>query len=224
MTSGTCGSRLPTVFTICFAAATIALSASASADVKTSTKYNAYRVGGTTASGLVSYMKNKPFHGQRGAAVANIMPTFSLNVSTKTEGGVCKASLVRLSMSFTITLPAATSPGGMEAGTRSAWNTFVAFAKKHEETHRAIYVKCGQEFVAKAERLTARSCGALQANIKSLLASTQRSCDSRQAAFDRADYNRIYGLSLFTMADYKSRKPIVASAPGVSRAIAAPSQ
>ena len=177
----------------------------ASAGVRTSTQTQSYSVGGTTAASLVSYMRSNPFHGSRGDAVANIRPNYALNVATTQAGGTCRASNVTLNIRFVMTLPRARSAGAMASGTRSAWNSFVAFTRRHEETHRSIYVKCGNDFVAKAERLTASSCAALQASIRRLLETEKGVCESRQRAFDRADYGRVAGLSLFKMARGSSR-------------------
>ncbi len=181
------------------------LSVGAMADVRTSTQTRNYSVGGTTATSLVSYMRSNPFHGSRGDAVANIQPNYALSMVTNQKGGTCRASKVTLGIRFLMTLPRARSASAMGSSTRSAWNTFVAFTKKHEETHRGIYIKCGNDFVAKAERLTASSCASLEASIRRLLETEKQVCESKQRAFDRADYGRVAGLSLFRMAKGSSR-------------------
>lgn len=170
----------------------------ASAGVKTSTVTRAYHVGGSTASALVSYMRSRPFHGDRGNAVANIRPAYSLSVATRTAAGSCKAK-VTLSIRFTMTLPQART-AGMSASTRSAWGSFAAYARRHEETHKRIYIQCGNAFVAKAERMSAGNCAALQASIRRLLETDKRACEKRQLAFDRAERGRVLGLSLFKLA------------------------
>ena len=126
-------------------------------------------MGGTTAASLVSYMRNHPYPGEHGDAVANIVPSYSLSIATKNAGAACKASSVDLNVRFLMTLPHATNASGMSPATRSAWTNFVSFARRHEETHRGIYLQCASGFVAKAMRLTASSCLALQSNIRSLL-------------------------------------------------------
>src|SRR5438045_1161026 len=68
------------------------------AGVKTSTTIEPYRVGGTTAASLVSYMRNNPYPGDHGDAVANIKPSYSLSVATKSAGGACRASSVDLNV------------------------------------------------------------------------------------------------------------------------------
>lgn len=188
-------------------AACIAAGASvaALADVRTSTQHRSYSVGGTTASSLVSYMRSNPFHGTRGDAVANIRPSYGLSVATRQNGGTCRASSVTLNIRFVMTLPSARNASAMSSSTRSAWNSFVAFTRRHEETHRNIYIQCGNAFVAKAQRLTASNCGALQASVRRLLETEKRACERRQIAFDRADYGRVGSLSLFRMARGSSR-------------------
>jgi len=181
------------------AALVASLVVSALAEVHTTTQYRTYSVGGTTASSLVSHMRSNPFHGDSGDAVANIRPNYALSTITKQTGGTCRASRVALNIRFVMTLPGARI-SAMASGTRAAWNSFVAFARRHESTHGSIYIQCGNTFVAKAQRLTASNCASLQASIRRLLETEKRSCEARQRAFDRADYGRVRGLSLFVMA------------------------
>jgi predicted secreted Zn-dependent protease len=195
------------------AAASLVLSGElAAAGVTTSTQTSSYRVGGSTASDLVSYMRYHPFPGDRGAAVANIRPSYSLSVVSAQTGATCRASAVNLRITFVMTLPSASS-AGMSPATRAAWNSFVAFARRHEEHHRAIYLQCANTFVAKAQQATAGSCLGLNANIRSLLESQKRACDRLQAAFDRQDAPRVLGLSLFAMAGVPGRRIVRAKRP-----------
>jgi predicted secreted Zn-dependent protease len=195
------------------AAAALVLSGElAAAGVSTSTRTSSYRVGGSTASDLVAYMRYHPFPGDHGAAVANIRPGYSLSVVTRQAGGACRASAVNLKVAFVMTLPSASS-AGMSPATRAAWNSFVAFARRHEERHRAIYLQCANAFVAKAQRMTASSCLSLNAGIRSLLESQKRACDRLQAAFDRQDAPRVTGLSLFAMAGVPGRRIVRAKRP-----------
>ncbi|HZP18963.1 MAG TPA: DUF922 domain-containing protein [Bauldia sp.] len=196
------------------------------ADVRSSTEMRDYRVSGTSAASLVSFMRNNPFHGDRGAAVANIRPSYSLSVLTKDEGrdGICQTQKVDVNIRFVMTLPKATN--ALSGGTKNAWNGFVAFARKHEETHRGIYLDCANDFIKQAMKMTsATGCFALQANIRRLFEAQKRSCDARQLAFDRRDYRRVFGLSLFAMAKYPvSAKPAKVSAgkPAGSRSMIGP--
>ena len=181
----------------------VGLHMAAAAEVKTSTRTQYYTVGGTSARTLVGYMRSNPFRGSNGDAVANIRPSYSLNVASKQNGGTCRATKVTLNINFAVTVPRARS--ALDGGTRTAWNGFVAFARQHEEGHRRIYIQCGNAFVAKAERLSAASCGALDAAVRRLLETEKRACEGRQRAFDRSEYGKLAGLSLFKMAGNSSR-------------------
>src|SRR5213076_1703304 len=110
---------------------------------------HAYVVGGTSGPGLVSYMRRRPFPGDNGPAVANIRPHYTLSVDTTYADAVCKPSDIDLNIDFVMTLPAAKTPAAFSPWTRSAWNGFVDFARRHEETHRTIYLDCADDFVAK---------------------------------------------------------------------------
>jgi predicted secreted Zn-dependent protease len=136
--------------------------------------------------------------------MANVRPSYALSVVTRQTGGVCRASSVTLNIRFVMTLPRART-SSMSSGTRAAWNSFVAFARRHENTHRSIYLSCANAFVAKAERMTASTCSGLQAAIRTRLASEQRACDARHRAFDRSEAGRARGLRLFTLARGRSQ-------------------
>lgn len=190
------------------------------AGVTSSSQINPYWVGGSTASDLINYMRNRPFHGDRGDAVANIRPSYTLSVTGKQAGASCRALDVGVKVRFVVTIPRARNASGMSPATLSAWNGFVAFATRHENQHKSIYLQCANEFVAKAMRMTAPSCFALNANVRSQFEAAKRACDKRQLAFDRQDYRRVFGLTLFAMAS--GRKParvIQASAPVAAAAV-----
>ncbi|WP_421726439.1 DUF922 domain-containing protein [Bauldia sp.] len=172
----------------------------ASAGVRTTTQIRSYNVSGSTAKSLVNYMRRNPFRGDTGDAVANIRPHYRLSVSTKTSGGTCRPRAVNLNIRFVMTLPKARSESSMASTTRNAWRSFVSFTRQHENTHKRIYIQCANTFVSKAQRMTNKSCGGLQASIRRLLEAEKRACKSKHRAFDRRDYNRIFGLSLFRMA------------------------
>jgi predicted secreted Zn-dependent protease len=172
------------------------LGAEAAAGVRSSTAARYYSVDGTTKVSLATSMRSNPFRGDRGGAVANIRPKYSLKVSTSPSGGTCRVANVDLSISFVMTLPRA-NEGGTAAGTRSSWRSFVAFARRHEATHRSIYLQCAQNFLAKARQLSGASCGTLQARARQLLNAEDLACDRRHAAFDRSERRRLGGQPLF---------------------------
>jgi predicted secreted Zn-dependent protease len=169
----------------------------AGAEVRSITNLHSYHVIGSTSADLIASLRNNPFHGPNGPALANIRPTYSMALDTKQTGGTCSVANVKLDMTFDVTLPAATE-GLLAADARYAWRTFSAFAKRHEETHREIYVDCAKDFVAEAQKLTTTSgCDSLKAQATRLLDAENQACNLRQQAFDRVDGPRVLGLALF---------------------------
>lgn len=197
--------------------------APAAAGVSSSTTITDYRVNGTTASGLVSYMLNHPYPAAVSDTVAHIQPNYFLSVETKESGGACSPKSVDLTIRFDIVLPKATQASAMSPATLAAWNSFAAFARRHEETRRTIYLECAAAFVTKAMRQAASSCAALQASVRGLLEAEKRACDLRQDDFARVQYRRVLNERLFVLANYTGRKPAY-SVPvsGPSSALVAP--
>ena len=174
----------------------VALTLPAAADIRATTNIHNYHVVGSTSDSLVAYLRSNPFHGPKGPALANIRPTYALNVETREAYGMCSPANVTLNLTFDMTLPKA-SEATMGADTQYAWRTFVNFARKHEETHRAIYLDCARTFLSEAAKLSTSGCESLKAQAAQLLAAENRACDLRQQAFDAKDGPRVLGLALF---------------------------
>ena len=80
------------------------------------------------------------------------------------------------------------------------WNGFVAGLKRHEETHRAIFLRCGEKFVPAAKRLTATGCAALQRKVRRSIDQAYQACMEEQRAFETRDRPRILGLAFVKAA------------------------
>lgn len=174
----------------------------AMAGVRTTSVTQSYRVPGTTAKSVVTYMLRHPFPGDHGGAFANIRPHYRLSVDTRQSGGMCRARDVDLDVRFVVTLPVARDFDKMSARTRAAWRSFADFARRHEDAHRISYIGCANRFVAAARRETARTCRALESTIRRMLQQAKRDCEAKQTAFDRRQRNAVHGLVLFNMAGY----------------------
>jgi predicted secreted Zn-dependent protease len=172
---------------------------SAIAGVSSTTTQRYYSVDGTSKASLARKMRNNPFRGEGGGAIANISPDYSLDVKTSKSGRSCRVSQANLKIRFTLTLPRA-NEGAMSEGTRAAWRSFVVFAKRHEQQHRAIYLQCAGNFIAKAQSLSGPNCAGLVTKARTLLAAEDRACDRRHAAFDRSERRRLTRQPLFRTA------------------------
>jgi predicted secreted Zn-dependent protease len=156
-----------------------------------------YHVGGSTAESLARSMRDNPIEGDHGAAVANVRPQYRLDIDARQVGQVCRVTDVDLDIRFLTTLPQA-DEGGMSPRARAYWRGFVAFAARHEGTHKAIYQQCARAFVIRARRLADRTgCGSIQAEARRLFEASKQACETRQAAFDRREAPRLRRLPLF---------------------------
>ena len=165
------------------------------------TEIRDYKVYGTTPGQLVAYMKRRPFRGDNGPAMANIRPRYDLKTVTNKTKKKCEIDRVNLSVRFVMTLPKSMESGKQSKNTRHAWRSFRAFAQRHEEQHRRIYMQCARDFVRKAVKLSPeRSCGRLQRRVKTLLKEQEEECDKKHLAFDRRDFAKVPALSLFRQA------------------------
>jgi predicted secreted Zn-dependent protease len=186
----------------CLVGTWLALASTGNAELRTSTVVRYYPVSGTTLQSLARAMRANPISGDHGMAVANIRPYYDLRVATRNAGGQCRGNAVRLSIEFTLTLPQA-SAAGMSPGTRNAWRNFVGHVRRHEETHRSIYLQCARNFLARAAKISsAAGCYAVEAEARRLLAESNRACEARHLAFDRRERGRVARLALFRLTRY----------------------
>jgi predicted secreted Zn-dependent protease len=167
------------------------------AAIKTSTTVRYYHVRGTTTEVLSRVVGSNPLHGASGAAIANIVATFDLSLAVVYQGWQCDATDAIVTAKFVITLPKA-SEQHMSKSTRAKWRGLVAFAKRHEETHRAIYLQYMNDFIRKAKRLKSKNgCETLKRQAVQMFNAALKACDQRQNAFDRSEAAKLDRLPLF---------------------------
>ena len=174
------------------------------------TEIRDYRVYGETPGQLVAYMKRRPFKGDNGPAMANIRPRYALETLTeKRKDRSCGIKRVDLSIRFIMTLPKSMDATKQSRKTKHVWRSFRAFAQRHEEQHRKIYMKCARDFVKKASKLEPeRSCHRLERKVKKLLKAQEKDCDKQHLAFDRREFPRVPTLPLFRQARLEKKKGI----------------
>lgn len=170
----------------------------------TATKVQHYEVSGSSASGLDAQMSSLgPWHGD-GRAYANIVvkPNYNGNL---VQGKVCRLQNFKVTASFTMTLPRL-APGTQLPKTLSRqWKSFASFARKHEETHRAIWIECLGKAERRALALRVGDCGALTKEIDRVFESEWQRCERRQEAFDVAERGKL------------ARHPLMVAATRVER-------
>jgi predicted secreted Zn-dependent protease len=136
-----------------------------------------------------------------GPAYANLTHDHELSVTTASQGGVCRVGALTFRWRFVLTLPEAVDQGAMSPQTRSMWTAFVAGLKRHEEGHRAIFLRCGAKFVPAAERLTGPgNCAGLERKVRRSIDQAYQACMAEQREFEKRDRPRILGLAFIQAA------------------------
>jgi len=174
----------------------------AAADLVHNTAYRTHAVRGTTPVDVWRFMNANPIiDPDDGPAYANLTHDHTLSLSTAKQGSACRVNALTFRWRFVLTLPEAVDRAGMDARTRSMWDDFVAGLKHHEETHRAIFLRCGAKFVAAAERMTAPgACAGLERKVRRSIDQAYQACMADQREFERRDRPRILGLAFVRAA------------------------
>jgi predicted secreted Zn-dependent protease len=156
------------------------------------TKYVHYPVAGPSAQSLYgSMLRNGPHvGGNRAYASISMVPRI---VSDYVQQGKasCRIQKFAIDVTFTIRLPELKQRSKLSADVRKNFAAFYAFARRHEETHRSIWLKCAADAEAAVNTISARNCS--DANRKALKAiEKMNTCRaSRDLAFDNAEQVRL---------------------------------
>lgn len=167
-------------------AAGLAVAPGASAKPKSATGYAFYTISGSTAGELLRQMAARGPSVEGLDAYAITQSTLSHTGNLVASGGRCRLQGYRISLDFEITIPRASGLASMSPKVRAAWNTFAAFVKRHEETHRSIWMTCARSLEARIKSMTAGSCDVLDSKVNSALNSAVSACRRKHAAFDRS--------------------------------------
>ena len=174
---------------------------SAAAELVHTTEYRSHPVRGSTPRAVWKYMNAHPIiDPDDGPAYANLTHDHDVAMKTATAGGLCRVSELTFRWRFVLTLPKAVDQGAMDSQTRSMWTAFVAGLKRHEEMHRAIFLRCGAKFVPEAKRLTAAGCVGLERRVRRSIDQAYQACMKEQRAFETRDRPRILGLAFVKAA------------------------
>jgi predicted secreted Zn-dependent protease len=195
--------RMKRGFVALWIAVMLAFSArDAVAELVHSTEYRSHPVRGSTPRTVIAYMNAHPIiDPDDGPAWANLTHDHDLTIRTAANGGTCRVTDLTFRWRFVLTVPKAVDYKAMDSRTRSMWENFVAALKSHEETHRTIFVGCGEKFVPAAERLTGpANCAGLERKVRRTIEQAYKSCMTEQRAFESRDRPRILGLALVKAA------------------------
>jgi predicted secreted Zn-dependent protease len=165
-------------------------SSTAMAKPKASTQYKYYTVSGGSAVELYIAMMKRGPHVNGDQAYASTTATQTLD-GRFVRTSNCRLHDINLSFQFTIRLPKLSSTKGLSKTTRDRWQAFSQFLRKHEETHRSIWLACAADFEKRALSVKAPTCEAADAEIARLADEARVACNKKHDAFDAAEQKRV---------------------------------
>ena len=176
-----------------------------------------YRVHGKSARAVAAFMRDRPFHGDEGPAIANIRARYSFDFKTKKDERSCRADRFRLRVDFTMTLPYATQESSFDPNTKRHWKSLQGFVRRHEGVHRNIYLSCARQMEREVKKLRPKSCQSLNREIGRIVRDGKKACETRQQAFDRRELRRLTNHSFFKQARAERDRNGGKLTPGVRR-------
>ena len=164
------------------AVAVCVVSLNAEARPTISISYSYYSVSGSSLPEIYQSMKaHAPSAaGTKGYGVTTASPGKQMSVASCKAGGH-----YQIGVNVNIRLPKA-SGGGLSSSEAAQWSSFVAFVKRHEETHRMIWLDCTTTFERQFQASAPADCGAAHAKAQVMWRQMVSACMPRQAAFDAA--------------------------------------
>jgi predicted secreted Zn-dependent protease len=179
------------------------------------TKYTKYWVNGDTpATLMLSLIKQGPIiNGQKAYAttVTSLLPRGTVQSSANS----CEVKWYKVTGDYVIKLPALpeASRRAMRPETARAWDSFSSFLRKHEETHRDLWIKCGNDHARRAEKIRYRTCAEVESAVLKIWKKTQKDCRKLHVAFDAKAQSLLRQQPLVRMAIASGR----ISAPALQR-------
>ena len=154
------------------------------------TKYSYYPISGATAEAIYSNMLRRGPHVNGQKAYAATSATTSQD-GKLLQAKSCIVQDYRLRINFVISLPQMKNESMLRPSDRARWRQFAQFLKKHEETHRSIWLGCAQDMENKARAINSPSCAGADAKAAKLWEQMRKTCGREHDAFDAAEQKRL---------------------------------
>jgi predicted secreted Zn-dependent protease len=176
---------------VVLAAAAVALASGAAvAKPVYKTKYTYYTVGGDSAQEIYNAML------RRGPKVNGAKAYAATSATTTQDGKLMQASSCRiedykLKIDFVIKLPRIKNEKVLPPTDRNRWQQFSSFLKKHEETHRSIWLGCAADLERQVRSIKAKTCADADRKAAALWEKMRNSCTKKHNAFDAAEQKKL---------------------------------
>ena len=164
------------------------------------TKYVYYKVSGDTAAGVyVSMLKRGPHVKGEKAYAATSAESSQRGKLELTKS--CRIVDYQYRIDFT-------DEAGLSTSARDRWQQFSSFLRKHEETHRTIWMGCANEIETKVRALRGRTCEEVDRKAQAIRDQVQNACNRKHAAFDTAEQKKLAKHPFVKMVLAPINKPI----------------
>ena len=177
--------RLLTGLLCCFV-----LAAAVDARPLSTTKYTYYAISGNTAGEIYNAMLRRGPHVNGAKAYAATSATSWQN-GKLIQAKSCVIENYRLKIDFVIRLPQIKNEMALTGTDRSRWRQFAQFLKRHEETHRSIWLGCAQELENQVRAIHAADCSTVETRATKLWDKMRKACTRKHDAFDAAEQARL---------------------------------
>lgn len=182
--------RLSGAFALAMMIAGLGCAGEVSAKPHATTKYTYYPISGNSAVALYNAMIRRGPHVNGSKAYAATSATSSQR-GILAQGKSCQIKNYRFSIDFTIRLPRFANEASLPSETRKGWRAFSDFLRRHEETHRSIWLKCGEDLERKIAAVRAKDCKTADRIAAKLWDQMRISCGRKHALFDAAEQKRL---------------------------------
>jgi predicted secreted Zn-dependent protease len=148
-------------------------------------------IGGGSAARLHEAMILKGPRVANGRAYASAHMEPRIITKTIREGASCRIHEFNIDMTFTIRLPQLRKGIKLNTATRRNFEEFYKLAKRHEETHRRIWLSCAAEAESLVLNSSAKTCSQAEARGSDIVNQASKRCHARQVKFDTAEQRRL---------------------------------
>ena len=164
----------------------VALTTGAGAQPANTTKYSYYPVAGDSSNSIYAAMLRYGPHVNGQKAYAATSATTSQD-GKLVQAESCLVQDYRLKIDFVIRLPKIKNEALLSPADKLRWQEFSRFLKKHEETHRSIWLGCAQEMENQARAIHSPTCAGAEAEAEKLWDQMRQNCAAKHNAFDTAE-------------------------------------
>jgi predicted secreted Zn-dependent protease len=170
-----------------------------------STRYSYYGVSGTSPTGIfASLLRNaQRINGVKHHAFTKIDIATPRTVSSANG---CRVG--GLSVRFLIRMPRLTNEASLSANDRRLWQQFSGFIRRHEETHRAIWMNCARRMDATLRGLRGRNCADVAQRARKVIEQVKPACRRQDMALDATDRGRFDNYPFMRAALAPIYKPV----------------